>query len=343
MAIDPFLFRPLIDDASAVELTGDAPPIVPDAVTDTPSVTTFQPTQFSAINLASIIDVSSRVVVREYVQDTMKAIEKESLNFTNTSKDIVVGVSLRGIQGVSFAPATFTLDPQKSQLCDVLFDVSKINQLPEGTSTLGCVMHLTSDTVLKGTPILPPPPEKIIPPPALVEGLWLEERFAGSPTDFSEFVIFAKNPLRTSNIFSINYPSGMPEHTTTRWSKKQFFKAGNYNINITTDDGMKVLVDGAIKLNAWKDQGATSYQVRVVLSEGQHDLQVIHYNNGGPGTAVFSMVVVDTPPPPNEPISPPPSGGGGGGGGGGEPPTHEFDVFNDDRNSDQKETKAFAE
>jgi PA14 domain-containing protein len=279
----------------------------------TPAPVQTVSTTAAPINLATIVEVSERTFTRDYTKDTMAPINKETINFRNTSSGITVQVALKGIQGVIFTPANFTLLPQGQQVVEVSFDVTLINQLPEGTSTIVNVMSLSSNTVLMGPPPapapVPPAPAPIPPPPAPVQGQWLQEVFLGSPDQLSEAQIFGKAPITVSNVFAISFQGGMQAGLTTRWTKTDSFAQGNYAISITADDGMKVFIDGNIVLNAWRDQAPTTYSANTFLNAGQHTIQVLHYNDRGAGTAVFNMNLIPQQiaiPLPPSPISPPP-------------------------------------
>lgn len=78
--------------------------------------------------------------------------------------------------------------------------------------------------------------------------------------------------------------------------------AGNVTFNITTDDGMNVLVDGTLILWAFYDQGPTAYSATRNLSAGSHTVRVEYYNRTNAGTAQVSSTASPGLPPP-----PPPS------------------------------------
>ncbi|MGB8644252.1 MAG: PA14 domain-containing protein [Anaerolineae bacterium] len=64
--------------------------------------------------------------------------------------------------------------------------------------------------------------------------------------------------------------------------------AGTYTVNILTDDGMNILVDGNLILWAWYDQGPSSYSNSGYLTAGTHTMRVEYYNNTNGGTAQVS-------------------------------------------------------
>ncbi|MCD6520463.1 MAG: hypothetical protein J7M05_11135 [Anaerolineae bacterium] len=72
---------------------------------------------------------------------------------------------------------------------------------------------------------------------------------------------------------------------SVRWSKEAKFKKGVYEFTITTDDGMRLYVDGKLLLDAWRDQAAKTYSALLELSEGSHKVVVEFYENHGRAVA----------------------------------------------------------
>ncbi len=71
---------------------------------------------------------------------------------------------------------------------------------------------------------------------------------------------------------------------------------------MSADDGARLYVDGALVLDAWKDQAPTTYTVDVPLSAGPHGLRLDYYENGGGAVARLSWTrLADTPSPPAAP------------------------------------------
>lgn len=85
------------------------------------------------------------------------------------------------------------------------------------------------------------------------------------------------------NSFS-NFPA---DNFSVRWQGNFFFDIpGNYAFRATTDDGMRIYVDGVVISNeAWKDQAPTSYMWNAYLSQGNHIITVEFYEHGGGATA----------------------------------------------------------
>lgn len=80
--------------------------------------------------------------------------------------------------------------------------------------------------------------------------------------------------------------SGIPsDNFSARWERTWWFNAGVYRFHLAGDDGVRLWVDGGLKIDQWRDQGYTDYTVDLTLSTGNHALKVEYYENGG-GAAV---------------------------------------------------------
>ena len=75
------------------------------------------------------------------------------------------------------------------------------------------------------------------------------------------------------------------DNFSARWNGLFNFASGNYLFRAIADDGVRVWIDGQLLINAWKDQGSTTYGVNRFLSEGLHRIKVEYYENGGGATA----------------------------------------------------------
>jgi hypothetical protein len=88
-----------------------------------------------------------------------------------------------------------------------------------------------------------------------------------------------------------------------RWVGTFSFSAGAHEFTAATNDGMRVWVDGALLIDRWFDQAATTYQATRTLAAGEHEVKVDHYESAGTAAAQLSWRNLDLPPPP-----PPPPG-----------------------------------
>ncbi|MHC4091443.1 MAG: glycoside hydrolase domain-containing protein, partial [Planctomycetota bacterium] len=88
---------------------------------------------------------------------------------------------------------------------------------------------------------------------------------------------------------------GVPANKfSVRWTRTAYFNAGMYQFSVTSDDGFRLYVDGVLQLNAWIDQGPTTYTKNVALSAGNHTIKMEYYENGGGAVAKLSWKVVSS-------------------------------------------------
>jgi hypothetical protein len=93
------------------------------------------------------------------------------------------------------------------------------------------------------------------------------------------------------------------DNFSVKWDSTQWLPiTGNYTVLVSSDDGVRVWIDGALVIDAWYDHSPTLFSTVRYLGAGAHNVHVEYYEH-----TVTAMVGVDllpgTPPPP-----PPPSG-----------------------------------
>ena len=89
---------------------------------------------------------------------------------------------------------------------------------------------------------------------------------------------------------AINYNFGrsapVPEITSDKYSIRwtgdvEFAETGTYTFTATSDDGVRVCVDGGLLIDQWKDQSATTVSATRQVTKGMHPVLVEYYNAGG--------------------------------------------------------------
>lgn len=107
-----------------------------------------------------------------------------------------------------------------------------------------------------------------------------------APKDFA--AVLASAPLKTLKTDRLDYAGfafvpGLPAtHYATAADGMFSVPAGNYVIDLTTDDGARVWLDGKPLIeDAWHYQGPTGYSRKVQLSAGSHRLRVEHFQIDG--------------------------------------------------------------
>jgi glucose/arabinose dehydrogenase len=91
---------------------------------------------------------------------------------------------------------------------------------------------------------------------------------------------------------------------SARWTGQFAFAGGNYTFSSTTDDGVRVYVDGSLVIDGWQD-GSTTRTASTSLAAGMHAVKVEYYEHAGNAVAQVSWQldapnaaptpVIDTP------------------------------------------------
>jgi nitrous oxidase accessory protein NosD len=97
---------------------------------------------------------------------------------------------------------------------------------------------------------------------------------------------------RLSYSWSGSFGKDMPRDKFATLAEGTFeVKPGNYQLNVTTDDGVRVWIDDQLVIkDAWKYQGPTTYTAELKLG-GKHRIKVEHFEIDG-----FAMLKVDLQP-----------------------------------------------
>jgi hypothetical protein len=127
--------------------------------------------------------------------------------------------------------------------------------------------------------------------PAVVQAsdnAWVGEYYAnpwlsGSPT-----------LVRADNSIDFNWGDGSPDPSipsdnfSVRWTRNVDFNQGTYRFTATSDDGVRLYIDGALVIDQWYDRTATSNSVQINLSAGTHALRLEYYEHLGDAEVTLS-------------------------------------------------------
>ena len=155
------------------------------------------------------------------------------------------------------------------------------------------------------TPTTTPPPTPTIAAPtptsvpaACPVGQFRAEYFpnrtlGGTPT-------FARCEGAINNDWGSGGPgNGIPvDGFSVRWIGRFSFTAGSHTFTARADDGVRLLVDGTSLIDAWRDQGPTTFEATQSLTAGEHEVRVEYYENTGGATAQVSWRAATVPPTP---------------------------------------------
>lgn len=117
---------------------------------------------------------------------------------------------------------------------------------------------------------------------------------------------FSGNPVLQRAESSLNYDwgNGSPapgivnaDNFTARWRQVIYFPASSYRFTATTDDGMRVWVDGVLIIDSWWDSQVHSVSGDIYLNTGDHEVKVDYYEAGGGAIARLSWAPFGGPAP----------------------------------------------
>jgi N-acetylmuramoyl-L-alanine amidase len=77
------------------------------------------------------------------------------------------------------------------------------------------------------------------------------------------------------------------DNFSARWTGRAYINSGNYTFIARADDGIRVWIGGNLIIDAWRDQVPTEYRVTRYINNGDYDIKVEYYENGGGAVAQF--------------------------------------------------------
>ena len=89
-----------------------------------------------------------------------------------------------------------------------------------------------------------------------------------------------------------------PDGFSVRWSRSLNLSSDNYRFTLTVDDGARLYVNGHLLIDAWRDQGPTTYHGEIFLPDGLVTIQMEYYEHHGGALAQLSWDSSGEPPPP---------------------------------------------
>lgn len=85
------------------------------------------------------------------------------------------------------------------------------------------------------------------------------------------------------------------DHFSVRWQCTTHFAAGTYRFTATSDDGLRLYVDGEPVIDAWFDHPVRTFTSEIALPEGDHEIVVTYYENTGWAVAKVSWQAAASP------------------------------------------------
>jgi hypothetical protein len=126
-----------------------------------------------------------------------------------------------------------------------------------------------------------------------------------TPSDRWKLEIFGNKALSGSPVeqrydavgvggFSFDWGTGRPSSCTgvdnfgIRFSRTiSVASSGDYKFTTTTDDGVRLWVDGQLLIDRWVDQAPASFTATKFLAAGTHAVRMDYYENGGGAVAAL--------------------------------------------------------
>jgi len=107
---------------------------------------------------------------------------------------------------------------------------------------------------------------------------------------------FTRNDSAINFDFGNGGPGGGVPGTnfSVRWTRNQFFNAGRYRFTTTTDDGVRLWVDGQLLIDQWQDQTPRSWSGEITLNEGTHWLRLEYFQRGGNAQARLNWTPISS-------------------------------------------------
>ena len=79
------------------------------------------------------------------------------------------------------------------------------------------------------------------------------------------------------------------------WQHLNFSQAGSYRFHIVSDDGVRLWIDGQIKIDNWKD-GVWTLEAAATLTAGYHDIQLDYYEHTQGARVQLTIEIVPVTP-----------------------------------------------
>jgi hypothetical protein len=85
------------------------------------------------------------------------------------------------------------------------------------------------------------------------------------------------------------------DNFSARWTRTVNFEAGLHRFSVTGDDGVRLYVDGQLKIDAWGEQPPTTYTADVSLSAGPHEIKLEYFEGHITALAFLSWRLLTVP------------------------------------------------
>jgi len=126
---------------------------------------------------------------------------------------------------------------------------------------------------------------------------WLVEYYPTKDLKGTPYIVGGKGSMNQVNSINYDWVYGSPhrninsDNFSAVYYKKQYTSASEYDLQVEADDGVRVYIDGELKIDQWKN-GNNIVKKRLELSEGTHTIKVVYYENTGKAKIKFALTKV---------------------------------------------------
>jgi len=129
-------------------------------------------------------------------------------------------------------------------------------------------------------PAAPAPTRTPAPAPAPAAGAaWRGEYFVNPDVNGKPALVRSDGDVNFDWGLGSPDPSIPVDHFSARWTRSVSIPAGRWRFHATSDDGVRVYVDGLPIIDRWKTPGSVVANTSAALSGGNHNLRVDYYDN----------------------------------------------------------------
>ena len=168
-------------------------------------------------------------------------------------------------------------NPRITSLMDVNNDQGKQMMLSWVAGDLIDLPYFTEFSLYRYSPS---PSDYVLTGQGVFYGEYFSSPGSGASPDFGELIL-----TREDSLININFdqnPIPVVDDFQVRWTGDIFAPvSGLYNFRTHSDDGVRLFVNGNLVIDQWYDFPPTSHNGSIELSEGQHEIILEYYENGG--------------------------------------------------------------